>query len=83
MFHFFIGGKAFTSKEFLKTHYDGRHDDQRIQARDDGIFECEICNRELKMYGQAERHMKLCHQSEECDNLNVVDSKVTYQYVMF
>ena len=35
------------------------------------------------MYGHAERHMKLCHQSEEGDNLNVVDSKVTYQYVMF
>ena len=80
---FFIGGIAFTSREFLNAHFDRKHYDQRIQARDDGIFECKICNRELKTYGHAERHMKLCHQSEEGDNLNFVDSKVTYQFVIF
>ena len=73
---FFIGGKAFTSKEFLKTHFDRKHFDQRIQARDDGIFECKICNRELKRYGHAERHMKLFHQSEEGHHLNLEDSEV-------
>ena len=71
-----IGGKAFTSKEFLKTHFDRKHYDQRIQSRDDGIFECEICNRELKTYGHAERHMKLFHQSEERDDVNFEDSEV-------
>ena len=71
-----IGGKGFTSKEFLKTHFDRNHYDQRIQARDDGIFECNICNRELKTYGHAERHMKLLHQSEEGNSLNFEDSEV-------
>ena len=78
IYYFFlsIGGKAFTSKEFLKTHFDRKHYDQRIQARDDGIFECEICNRELKTYGHAERHMKLFHPSEESNSLNFEDSEV-------
>ena len=71
-----IGGKAFTSKEFLKTHFDGKHYDERIKTRDDGIFECNICNRELKSYGHAERHMKLLHPSEGSKYLNFEDSKV-------
>ena len=71
-----IGGKAFTSTEFLKTHFDGKHYDERIKTRDDGIFECNICNRELKSYGHAERHMKLLHPSEGSKVLNFEDSKV-------
>ena len=73
---FILGGKAFTSKEFLKTHSNRKHNDQRIKSRDDGIFECKICNRELKRYGHAERHMKLSHPSEESTCLNFEDSQV-------
>ena len=75
-FLFTLGGKAFTSKEFLKTHSNRKHNDQRIKSRDDGIFECKICNRELKRYGHAERHMKLLHPSEESTCLNFEDSQV-------
>ena len=71
-----IGGKAFTSKEFLKTHFDRKHFDHRIQARDDGFFECNICNRELKKYGHAERHMKSFHPSEESNRFKFEDSEV-------
>ena len=74
-FCLYIGGKAFLSKEFLKIHFDGKHYDERIKARD-GIFECNICNRELKSYGHAERHMKLFHPSEESKCLNFEDSEV-------
>ena len=73
---FFIGGVAFTSREFLNAHFDRKHYDQRIQARDDGIFECKICNRELKSYGHAERHMKLFHPSEESHHVNFEDFQV-------
>ena len=62
------------SKEFLKIHFDGKHYDERIKARD-GIFECNICNRELKSYGHAERHMKLFHPSEESNCLNLEDTE--------
>ena len=74
-FCLYIGGKAFLSKEFLKIHFDGKHYDERIRARD-GIFECNVCNRELKSYGHAERHMKLFHPSEESKFLNFEDSEV-------
>ena len=74
--YFSIGGKAFVSEEILKSHLDTKHFDQRIKNREDGTFECKICNRELKKYGHAERHMKLFHQSEESDHLNFEDSEV-------
>ena len=61
----FKGGKAFTSPEFLKTHFDTKHFDQRIKAREDGSFECKICNRELIKYGFTERHMRSFHPDEE------------------
>ena len=73
--NFFIGGKAFTSGEFLTAHSDRKHYDQRIQILDEGIFECKICNRELKKYGHAERHMKLFHPSEE-SHVNFDDFQV-------
>ena len=79
---FILGGKAFTTKEYLKDHFDRKHADQRIKSREDGIFECVICQRELKKYENAKKHMELFHPPEEendddyDDPLKFEDSKV-------
>ena len=80
----FIGGKAFISEEILKSHFNSKHFDQRIKTRKDGTFECKICNRELKKYGHAERHMKLFHpadgegdgEGEDADDDPLEDSEI-------
>ena len=75
------------TNEFLKDHFVNKHSDQskdqRIISREDGMFECKICNREMIRYGNAEKHMKLFHPPEEDDPLNFEESEVKEEVHMF